>query len=78
VEMRSGLPKGVLISDYTAAIRQGTKPWGMVHVKLTGGIRAGLITSTKYFLIIPFIGAWLFALLFLYRQNTRIYHTWLL
>ena len=64
VEMRSGLPKGVLISDYTAAIRQGTKPLGMVHVKLTGGIRAGLITSTKYFLILPFIGAWLFALLF--------------
>jgi signal transduction histidine kinase len=64
VEVRSGLPKGVLISDYTAAIRQGNHPLGVVHVKLTGGIRAGLITSTKYFLILPFIGAWLFALLF--------------
>lgn len=69
VEVRAGLEKETLISDYTAPIRQGVKPLGMVHVKLTGDIRAGLITSTKYFLILPFIGAWLFALLFTFTVS---------
>lgn len=64
IETRPGMAQDAIFADYTAPIRQGTKPLGMVHIKLTGALREGLLSSTKSVLLLPFVGAWLLALLF--------------